>query len=333
MNIAIIYSLPTTRAKQTSYLIADEDTVISAGKIASALQKKGAATQLVGISEDFIQKAIHSIHADLIINLIDWTGRDLPLSYLAMDALTDCGIPFAGATRENFRLVDKVEMKKALDVHHIPTARWQVFETSNEEIRPDFHYPVIVKLSQDHCSVGIETSSFVTKKEDLRGIIVDRMKRFSQKVFVEEFISGREFQITVIEESDRSVMLPPAEIVYKPSKSQEFLTFSERWNEDDPDYLRSNTVLAVLSNQEKRVFGKVCIKTFQKLGFRDFTRIDARLNKQGELLVLEANPNPGLDDDELYSMTISARAAGLTFPDFLWKIVESALRRQIVSHT
>ena len=327
MNIAIIYSLPTTRAKKSSYLIADEDTVVSAGKIASALESKGVTTQLVGISEEYIHQAIHSIHADLIINLIDWTGSDLPLSYIAMEELTNCGIPFAGATKENFMLVDKVNMKHALDAHHIPCPTWQVFTTGDEPISPTFTFPVLVKLSQDHCSVGIEKTSFVKTKDALRAVVKDRIRRFSQRVFAEEFVSGREFQITVLEEAGGPVMLPPAEIVYKPTGREEFLTFSERWDENDPDYLRSNTILAALSNEQILAFETVCMQTFRELEFRDFTRIDARLNTRGELLVLEANPNPGLDDDELYSMTISARAVGLTFPDFLWKIVESAMRR------
>jgi len=331
MTIAILYSLPTRRAKHTTFLKADEDTVVSASVVARALSEKGATPLLIGLSEDTIVKTIQSIRADLIINLIDWTGADLPLSLVAMDALTACGIPFAGATKENFQLVDKVVMKKALDRFVLPTARWQVFHTGNEPILETLTYPVIVKLAAEHCSIGLEKTSLVQSKDDLRAVVQDRIKRFSQDVYAEEFISGREFQITVLEQKQGLVMLPPAEIMYKPSESAEFLTFTERWNEEDPLYARSNTVLAVLTEEQHILFESIALRTFTDLKFRDFTRIDARMRGANELLILEANPNPGLDDDEFYSMTISAKAVGLTFPDFLWEIVESVLRRQKIS--
>lgn len=327
MTIVILYSLPTKRAKNSSYLVADEDTVLSAEKISQALKEKGATPLLIGLSENRVKETIQSIRADLIINLIDWTGQDLPLSLIAMEELTRRGIPFAGATKENFMLVDKVTMKKALDEFHLPTPRWQVFQTGNEPVSSQFTYPVIVKLAQEHCSIGIEKTSFVKNKNELVRVVQDRIKRFRQEVYAEEFIKGREFQITVLEKEKGPVMLPAAEIVYKSTNQPEFLTFSERWNEYDPDYLRSNTVLALLSQEQLIQFEAISKRTFHQLGFRDFTRIDARLKNDQEFFILEANPNPGLDDDELYSMTISAKAVGLTFPDFIWEIVASCLRR------
>jgi D-alanine-D-alanine ligase len=327
MKIAILYSLPTKRSQSSSYLVADEDTVVSAKKVADALEEKGATTILIPLSENAIESSIRSIQADFIMNLIDWTGVDLPLSLRAMDALTSSGIPFAGATKENFTLVDKVTMKKALDTVGLPTPRWQVFQTGNEAISDDLVYPVLVKLAKEHCSVGIEKSSYVLDKGSLRSVVKDRIARFGMDVYAEEFVRGREFQITVLEKEEGPVMLHPAEIMYKPSDSPEFLTFTERWDEKNPEYQRSDTALAKLSEKELHQFKEISVRAFQLLGFHDFTRVDARLKNNTELLILEVNPNPGLDDDELYSMTISARSAGLTFPDFLWAIVTSALRR------
>jgi len=328
MTIAILYTLPTKRVIKSTYLVADEDTVLSAQKIALSLSAKGVTPLLVALSEDHISETIRSIQADLIINLIDWTGADLPLSLDAMDELTKRSIPFVGATKENFTLVDKVTMKESLDRHHLPTAKWQIFRTGKEHVSKDLTYPVLVKLAREHCSVGIEKTSFVTKEEDLLPVVVDRLERFSQDVYVEEFINGREFQITVLEDESGPYMLPPAEIIYKPTDIPEFLTFSERWNIHDPHYQRSDTALAQLSQKQLDLFSELSKKTFIALGFRDFTRIDVRLKSEFECLILEANPNPGLDDDELYSMTISARAAGLTFSDFLWRIITSALKRK-----
>lgn len=327
MTIAILYSLPTERVKKSPYITTEEDTVASAKKISRALLEKNVTPKLIGLSEHTIKETIRGIHAELIINLIDWTGPDLPLGLSAMEELTKCGIPFAGATAKNFSLVDKVTMKKALVASSFPTPQFMVFKRGDEPLPQGFPYPSIVKLAHEHCSIGIEKTSFVKNEQELRRVVHDRMKRFGQDVYAEEFIDGREFQITVLEKEDGPVMLPVAEIVYKPSDKPDFLTFSERWNEDDPDYHRSDTFLSHLTPKQIAVFERISKKVFHTLGFRDFTRIDARLKDGKALMILEANPNPGLDDDELYGMTLSAKAAGMTFSDFIWEIVKSALRR------
>jgi len=327
MKILILYSLPTKRALQSAYAVADTDTVTSASKIARALEKKGVTATLIGLSSDRIDETVRLLNGDLIINLIDWTGLDLPFSLSAMNALERRGIPFTGATKENFRFVDKVVMKKALNKYGIPTPAWQEFASGNEPISSLLKFPVLVKLAHEHCSIGIEKDSLVSDKQVLVSVIQDRVKRFGQPVYVEEFISGREFQITVLETETGPRMLPPAEVVYKTSNTTEFLTFTERWDEKDPLYQRSTTVLASLTPSQLTVFQTITLRIFTKLGFRDFTRVDARMNTMGDFFVLEANPNPGLDDDKLYSITMSARAAGMTFPDFLWAIVTSAVKR------
>lgn len=327
LQVIVLYSLPTRRARKSSFLITDEDTVVSAQKVAAALKEKGAQVSLVALSQDHIDETIASLFGDLIINLIDWTGADFSLGLIAMDSLAASGIPVAGADRANFAYTDKVAMKKALDYHHIPTPKWQIFHTGQEPVSSTFMYPVFVKLAHEHCSVGIEASSLVENPADLIAVVRERISRFGQDVLVEEFVSGREFQVTVMEIDGKIHVLPPAEIIYKDSGAPEFLSFSERWNEHDPLYLRSHTVLASLSSEQLQIFKLLCIRTFQELGFHDFTRIDMRYDAKGTLVVLEANPNPGLDDDPQYSMTISANAAGMTFADFIWAIVCAAINR------
>ena len=156
MNIAILYTLPTKRAKESAFIETDEDTVESANEVAKAITDKGSIPVLVGLAEDAIEKTIRGIKADCIVNLIDWTGLDLPLSLQAMDVLESIGIPFTGVSRKAFELgVDKIAMKQHLDENHLPTPRWQLFTIGKEEIRKDFIYPLIVKLAKEHCSIGL----------------------------------------------------------------------------------------------------------------------------------------------------------------------------------
>jgi D-alanine-D-alanine ligase len=328
MKIAILYTLPTKRAKKSAFIETDEDTVESAGEVAQAITDKGATPILIGLSEDAIKNTICKIKADCIVNLIDWTGLDLPLSVHAMDVLETIGVPFTGASRKAFELgTDKIAMKRNLDTFSLPTPRWQLFENGKENVRDDFIYPVIVKLTKEHCSIGLGKTSIVHSREELIVLVGKQLITHHEPVIAEEFVSGREFQITLLEKEKGLFMLPPAEVTYKTTGTKAMLSYESRWDEKSSEYHTSGMTLAKLTDDELWQFEKTCKDAFRAFGFTDFTRIDARLNSKSDFMILEANANPGLSDHPLYGMTVSYKAAGMNFSDFVWEIVQSCLRR------
>ncbi|MFH0749562.1 MAG: hypothetical protein V1917_01435 [Candidatus Gottesmanbacteria bacterium] len=328
MKIAIIYSLPTRRAVKSKFIASDDDTVESAHEVEEALKEKGTEVFLVPVSEDDIDGTIRNIRADCIVNIIDWTGLDLVLSIHTMDVLVATGIPFTGASRDAFeRGADKILMKQTLDAHKLPTPRWQLFETGKELVTSNFSYPCIVKLAKEHCSVGLGERSIVNNGQELIAKVREQLITYKQPVIVEEFLTGREFQITLLEEETGLVMLPPAEVTYKVKGTRAMLSYESRWDEKHPDFHTSGMALATLTPQQVQEFEKICKATFRAFGFFDFTRIDARFNEKNQFMILEANANPGLSHDPLYGMTVSYQAVGMTFADFVWKIVESCARR------
>lgn len=329
MKIAIIYSLPTRRAFTTPFKGADEDTRDSALEIAEDIKSKGADVLLVPVSEDTINK-ISRVKADCLFTLIEWDGEDMPLFLHAMNLIDQTGIPYTGSSLSVMTaLADKVKMKKALDAAGIPTPRWQVFIDGTEILRADFHYPVIMKLALTHCSIGLTRNAVVDRPEDLAFQVTKHIATHHQPVYVEEFIDGREFQVTILEEKSGPRVLPPAEIVFKKGGKDSFLTYESRWDEKHPDYHLSSVKLAVLFPYLQKRLEDVSLAAFRSLGFSDYARMDIRTRGE-EPFILEANTNPGLGDSDDYGMTVSYKAVGMTFADFVWKIVESCLRRQRV---
>lgn len=326
MHIVVLYSLPTRRAIASPYKATDEDTKDSAEEVAVALKTKKATVVLVPVSEDSMD-AIDSVDADCIFNLIEWDGLDTVLALSAFAKIEALHIPFTGprlALLERFS--DKVKMKEALDVAGLPTPRWQLFTTGDEPVRGDFHYPVIAKLAWEHCSVGLTKDAIVESQSDLISCVKERLRVFHQPVYAEEFIIGREFQVTVYASRRGVVVLPPAEITFKQAGTDAFLTFASRWDEAHPEYQLSGVTLPKLSGPLANAFDTLARQTFTQLGFCDYGRLDIR-TRGDTPFILEANINPGLSDDDEYGMTVSYRAAGMTFADFVWEIVQSALRR------
>ncbi len=325
LRIAVVYSEATKRSLSGRFTATEEDTKESAQEVMQALASKGFDAALHPVSEDDIFHSIRSVRAACIFNLVEWTGLDLPLADTAFAEIERTGIPFTGASRHNYvTTTDKATMKRALDAIGVATPRWQVFMTGKEPIRTDFAYPVIVKLAREHCSIGLTHDAVVYDSLELKIRVLDRIQRFSQPVLVEEFIYGRELQITCLE-TDRGIqILPSAEVVY--DADIPFLTYESRWDERHPDYQKSHMQRANLTDHELQSLQQISRTTFSSLGFHDYNRLDVRL-RAGTIYVLEANANPGLGDSDEYGMTISYKAAGMTFEDFVEAIVLSCMRR------
>lgn len=327
MNIAIVYSLPTRRAKNAGFVTTDQDTQESAREVEQALCEKGQEVHALAIDEGSIAK-IKDIHADVIVNLIEWDGHDLGLTDRAMRVLEETGIPFTGSSRKVVLLAnDKRTMKQKLDDFGLPTPRWQLFTLGNERLHDGFRFPAIVKLALEHCSIGLSPLAVVRSEHELRSHVRRQVVIFDQPVIVEEFIAGREFQVTIVERNGNLEMLPPAEIIFNGGGAPTFLTFESRWDERHPDYDASTVNVAKLTQTQFQILDKLGHKTFGAFGFGGYSRLDIRL-RDDTFYILEANANPGLGDDEDYGMTVSYKAAGMTFSDFIWEIVEAAMHAQ-----
>lgn len=325
-RIAIVYSLPTQRVRASSHRATDEDTVSSANEVYEALKSCGAQAVLVPVDEFSLEK-IKTISADCIFNLIEWDGLDFPLAVRAFTLIHETNTVVTGATVENLLCTnDKFALKQAFDKENIPTAPWQVFVTGKETVRDDFHFPVILKPSLEHCSVGLTYDAICSTPRELKNKVVGKIREFSQPVIAEEYIDGIELQVTLLVEDGAVRMLPPAQIVFNDTPGLNFLTYESRWNESHPEYARSTVALAHLPDSVYTRLEHLTIRVFRALGYRDYARCDIRL-RGDDIFFLEVNSNPGLGDEDEYGMTVSYRAVGMTFADFVCRIVESALRR------
>jgi len=193
MRISVLYNKPAARfAKKTTHLVAEEDTEESAIEVAEALQHKGAVTTLVPITERDIKKVIMGLPDDVVFNLIEWTGVDTPYAVKAYEYIHARKLVYTGAALDTYLLsCDKSVMKKRLDEQGLPTARWQLFHTGNEPVRQDFRYPLIVKVSSEHSSVGLSKEAIVKDEKNLAAIVKKRLAEYKHPAVGEEFLNHR----------------------------------------------------------------------------------------------------------------------------------------------
>lgn len=330
MKIAVLYNVPSKRfAADPAHLAAEDDTVESAREVHEALLKNGAFSVLVPISEDTIPYTVAGLVSyDLVFNLIEWTGVDTVYAMQTYSEFAKYGIRITGATKENYRdTCDKIPMKKLLEAAGLPTAPWQYFETGQEPISEAIVYPSLIKVASEHSSVGLSKDAIVRNEEELRRMVRKRIREFEQPVIAEAFLTGRELQVTMLERADGLALLPPAEIIYTKETDVPLLTYDSRWDVNHPEYGNSTVSVALLDTGLSTRLDTMCRKAYTAMSFRDYTRFDLRCDVVENPYFLEVNSNPGLGDDDEYGMTLSYKAAGMDFSDFVWEIVGAASRR------
>ena len=75
---------------------------------------------------------------------------------------------------------------------------------------------------------------------------------------------------------------------------------------------------------DPKAIAKLAKRAFKVLGMSGFARIDLRMDADGRVYVLEANPNPDIARGE--DLAEAASAAGLDYPTLIRRIVSLGMR-------
>jgi len=311
MQIAVIYSKPSRKIRATAYGATDEDSAIIADKVVMGVESLGHKARLIEINEDHIEE-IGSIRADVIFNLIEWCGSDIHLAKIAFGYLRRLKIPVTGSAEAEFVLTgDKIALKNFLLKNHIPTPGKTKF-------------PMIVKPSLEHCSMGLGYDSIAQNTRELEEIIKKKEGEFGQPMLYEEFIVGRELLVYLIVIEGVIKVLPIEELLFSNGNPLAFQTYAAKWEIDHPDYKTSRVEVANLTDSERQIIEKVSIDAFEKLGLRGYARFDVRFADNIPYF-LECNANPSVydgEDDEINPE--SEVIPGIKFCDYLEAIVLAA---------
>jgi D-alanine-D-alanine ligase len=220
---------------------------------------------------------------------------------------------------------DKINVKKVLEQHGIPTPEWHVYASTNEN---GWHrFPAIVKPPLEHCSIGIDTHAVVEDHDQLTHRIEYVIRTFNQPALVEDFIDGREFRISVIGNGDAAVMLPPTEMDYSRMErlSERLLSYDSKMNPLSKYFheikLNCNPVFTA---EEYHQLQASALDVFKALECHDYAGFDFRL-RDGIFYVLDANPDPEFSPES--SLVLGAQKVGMNYGQLGSFVVNQAARR------
>jgi D-alanine-D-alanine ligase len=221
---------------------------------------------------------------------------------------------------------DKSLAKKLLSYHRVRVARFIVSPAHRPLKRiKKFIYPAFVKPAGEESSDGIAQASFARDE----GEALDRVKflheRFEGDVMIEEYIEGRELYLSVMGHKRLSVF-PARELFFEklPDDAPKFATQKAKW--DDAYRTKwgiKNGPAAELPEPVRTRLDQMARTSYRVLKIRGLGRIDVRLTPAGEVIVIEANPNPSLAREDDFAQ--SAEMAGTGYDALIQKILDAAL--------
>lgn len=173
--------------------------------------------------------------------------------------------------------------------------------------------PLMLKPDQGGSALGAQV---VTELDDLPSVMVSCLA-YCDTVLAERFVDGTEVAVAVVEFDGEPRVLPPVEVVPLGGTYD----YTAR-------YTPGSTTFHCPARLAPEVLARVedaALAAHRLLGLRDLSRMDAIVDRDGAVQILELNVSPGLTDTSL--LPIAVTAAGLDLGDLFASLVEYAVAR------
>jgi D-alanine-D-alanine ligase len=304
-----------------------EDSLLTTRQIRDALLGRGHDVILAPFDPryDVFARQVNNAKPDVVFNMVEHAMGQDQLSAVCPAYLEQMGVPYTGGGAASIvATCDKPFAKQIMRSAGIPTPGWS---EGPHWIGLDPGRKYIVKSSVEDASLGLDDGCVCL------GAGVPARAAHSFKAngggrwFAEEFVDGREFNISVVEMKGEMRVLPLAEIQFVKwnPENPRIVGYQAKWNDNSEESRHTERVFG-LEQQDPELAAELTdlsLKTFALFGNKGFARVDFRVDENGNPAVLEVNPNPALDPDAGFAM--AALKAGYSYPDILEKIVEAAL--------
>lgn len=155
-------------------------------------------------------------------------------------------------------------------------------------------FPLFLKPVDAANGNGVDDLSFVTNFEEYESKVASLYKLFSVPILAEEYLSGKEYTVSVTKTANGEFLAAPIEIL--PLTSTNGLRIlGQKAKIDDSEELKK-----IENNSERIALKKFAINVFKSLSVRDFARIDIKTNSAGEYFFMEVNLVPGMTKGSSY---------------------------------
>jgi D-alanine-D-alanine ligase len=329
MKVLVLFDLPRPVSPEETFslrALRQEEERPTEADVITALRKLGHQVDAMAVYDDALAvvEKLRDGSPHVVFNLCESFFNDR-LHEPNIPALLELmRVPYTGAGPESLLLCKDKQLTKTLLVYHrfkVPRSVVSRKRSPRRTLR-GFCFPAFVKPLGQESSEGIARASFGRNEKDT----IERTRFLHASlgcdVMIEEYIEGRELYISVLGNHNLTV-LPTRELFFGdiPETEPRFATARAKW---DGEYrskwgIRNGPAAPLPAKIEKRM-PEYARQIYTLLKIKGAGRLDLRLTPTGELVFIEANPNPSLARGDDFAR--SAAAAGMDYETLIQRIVD-----------
>jgi len=270
------------------------------------------------------QEVISKIKADIIFNLFEGFDGQPGTEGTVAGMFAELKLPLTGCPVTAIQVcLDKLRVKDILVANGIKTPRYCLVK-GKVAASFDLRFPCIVKTRAEHASHGISEDSVVHNPKQLESQVAKVIRLFGGEALVEEYEDGREINALAMGKSSVEVF-PVSEIIYTlPAGKPRILTYAAKWDPSNEYYnCSTHQCPAQIEEEVRQKAVDIVLSVFRLCIGSGYARVDFRQDSQGNLKVIDVNPNP--DISPAVGAAHQADVYGLSYSEFIKRIIDVAL--------
>jgi D-alanine-D-alanine ligase len=296
------------------------DVLVQAEFIEKNLKELGIETYRKGITSDFMNEMadLAGKRPDFVFNIVESINNKGELCYFIPALLNMYSIPYTGNPVEAmFITTSKALTSRTLRSAGI-TNPGAYSPSQYNQLIPGNRY--IIKPIWEDGSLGITSESVFTFIPEYE----NKLKNYKDTHWlIEDFIDGREFNISILPGEKGPEVMPPAEMLFHNYNGSQpkIVDFKAKWEEDSFEY--ENTIREFPGDSLNPILREriisAALQCWDVFGLKGYARVDMRIDNNEIPYVIEVNANPCLSPDSgLAAATIEA---GLPFTNVIQRII------------
>jgi D-alanine-D-alanine ligase len=356
LHVAIVHN-----AIPPDALASDQDTLVQVETVLDALRQLGHEVSILPctLNLEALSESLQRLRPDAVFNLVESMAGSDRLQYLVPGVLDALRVPYTGARTDSlFVTVDKLLAKQYLRGAGLPTPDWQTLpparglqiprsEPGGPHATPlngtvgGASFPgqrkYIIKTITEHASYGLD-DDVVFDFQDV-GDIQQRLRAASSRLgrpcFAEQFIAGREFNLSVLAASpdcDAAVasttaaceVLPAAEIDFSgfPAGKPHVVGYRAKWDAESFEFQHTPRTFDFARTDAEllRRLAELARQCWTVFNLNGYARVDFRVDESGRPWILEVNANPCLSPDAGFAAAL--QRAGIPFEQAIARILQ-----------
>jgi D-alanine-D-alanine ligase len=278
-----------------------------------------------------LERDLTSQRTDFVFNLCDEGWNNDAFMELHVPALLETiGIPYTGAGPACLgACFDKALVRALAASLEIPVPLETYIRQEDISATLPSTFPAILKPNFGDSSLGITKDAVVWSPKEMIAALDQIRERVGRRpILVQEFLNGSEYTVALLGNPDTGFRaLSILEVDYSgldPSLPP-ILGYESKWHPESAYWNQIKYKETSLPAATQRMLIEYAGNLFERLRCRDYARFDFRANADGEIKLLEVNPNPGWCWDG--KLNLMAGMSGYRYPELLGFILDAAVQR------